>query len=91
MPAEVGDPARFVHMDDLHSRISSCSLVSLGFVNHYRLRLVTNIQYRPKHLFLIQCLLLAESRPLTRYDRRLNHTKLQSAIRYQRFEVDDAL
>lgn len=60
MPAEVGDPARFVHMDDLHSRISSCSLVSLGFVNHYRLRLVTNIQYRPKHL-LIQCLLLADS------------------------------
>ncbi|CAI8892648.1 hypothetical protein EMIT0324P_20712 [Pseudomonas chlororaphis] len=59
MPAEVRDRLRFVHMDDLHSRISSCSLDSLEFVNHYRQRLVANIQYRPEQL-LIQRRLLAD-------------------------------
>lgn len=60
MRAEIRDRPRFVHMDDLHSRIFSCSLDSLEFVNHYRQRLVANIQYRPEQL-LIQHRLLAVS------------------------------
>lgn len=60
MPAGVGHPPWFTHMDDLHSRISSCSLDSPGLVNHYRQRLVANIQYRPKQLLMVR-LLLAES------------------------------